>query len=174
MLAVPLFHTLTSGNTLDMSLKLPYLKSVRLERHQDVNMRNFETVKVYSADEMKALLLVNNSSLTLSDNPADWISVKSHDASVSADAGNVQTVVFNGVEMTGIEFKMNVMGDDVLPSICFKIEYNAENSSFVVTCYGQGYGIGMGQVGAKYLATNDHDYKAILAKYYEGTTVVKG
>ncbi len=173
-LAVPLFHYLTSGNTLDMSAKLPYLKSVKLERHQDVNNKNYESCKVYSVDEMKALLLKNNAAVTLSDNPAEWITVKSHDASVSADAGNVKTVVFNGKEMTGIEFKMNVMGDDILPSVCFKIEYNAETSSFVVTCYGHGYGIGMGQIGAKYLATTNNDYKAILNTYYEGTTITKG
>ena len=173
-LAVPLFHNLTAVSTLDMSAKLPYLKSVKLERHQDVNVRNYETNKVYSVEEMKAILLKNNSSVVLSDNPAEWVVVKEHDASVSAEAGNVKTVVFNGTEMTGIEFKMKVMGDDKLPSICFQIVYNAETSSFVVTTYGQGYGIGMGQVGAKYLETNDHDYKEILAKYYEGTTVTKG
>ena len=79
----------------------------------------------------------------------------------------------NGTEMTGIEFKMKVMGDEKLPSICYQITYNADTSSFVVTTYGQGYGIGMGQIGAKYLETNENDYKAILSNYYEGTTVTK-
>lgn len=173
-LAVPLFHNLTAVSTLDMSAKLPYLKSVKLERHQDINVRNYESSKVYSVDEMKAILLKNNSSVALSENPAEWVVVKDHDASVSADVGNVKSVVFNGTEMTGIEFKMKVMGDDKLASICFQIVYNAETSSFIVTTYGQGYGIGMGQIGAKYLSMNDHDYKAILAKYYEGTIVTKG
>lgn len=174
-LAVPLFHNLTAGSTLDMSAKLPYLKSVKLERHQDVNVRNYETSKVYSVDEMKAILLKNNnSSVVLSENPAEWVVIKEHDASVSAEVGNVKSVVFNGTEMTGIEFKMKIMGDDKLPSICYQIVYNSDTSSFIVTTYGQGYGIGMGQIGAKYLSTNDHDYKAILAKYYEGTTITKG
>lgn len=173
-LAVPLFHNLTAVSTLDMSAKLPYLKSVKLERHQDVNIRNYETSKVYSVDEMKAILLKNNSSVVLSENPAEWVVIKEHDASVSAEVGNVKSVVFNGTEMTGVEFKMKVMGDDKLSSICFQIVYNAETSSFVVTTYGQGYGIGMGQIGAKYLSVNDHDYKAILAKYYEGTIITKG
>ncbi len=173
-LAVPLFHNLTAVSTLDMSAKLPYLKSVKLERHQDVNVRNYETSKVYSVDEMKAILLKNNSSVVLSENPVEWVVIKEHDASVSAEVGNVKSVVFNGTEMTGIEFKMKVMGDDKLPSICYQIVYNAETSSFIVTTYGQGYGIGMGQIGAKYLSTNDHDYKAILAKYYEGTIVTEG
>ena len=173
-LAVPLFHNLTAASTLDMSAKLPYLKSVKLERHQDVNVRNYETSRVYSVDEMKAILLENNSSVVLSANPAEWIVVKEHDASVSSEVGNVKTVSFNGTDMTGFEFKMKVMGDDKLASICFQIVYNAELSSFVVTTYGQGYGIGMGQVGAKYLTSNGDDYKAILAKYYEGTTVTKG
>ncbi len=173
-LAVPLFHNLTAVNTLDMSHKLPYLKSVKLERHQDVNIRDYESSKVYSVDEMKAILLKNNSSVVLSENPAEWVVIKEHDASVSNEVGNVKTVLFNGTEMTGIEFKMKVMGDDKLPSICFNIVYNAETSSFVVTTYGQGYGIGMGQIGAKYLATLDYDYKAILETYYEGATVTEG
>ena len=173
-LAVPLFHNLTAVNTLDMTAKLPYLKSVKLDRHQDVNNRNYQTSKVYSVDEMKAILLQNDNVVVLSENPAEWIVIKEHDASVSADVGNVKSVVFNGVEMTGIQFKMNVMGDEKLPSICYQITYNADTSSFVVTTYGQGYGIGMGQIGAKYLETNGNDYSAILANYYEGTTVTKG
>lgn len=172
-LAIPLFHNLTAVNTLDMSAKLPYLKSVKLERHQDVNVRYYQSSKVYSVDEMKAILLKNDNSVVLSENPAEWVVIKEHDASVSTDVGNVKSVVFNGTEMTGIEFKMKVMGDEKLPSICYQITYNAETSSFIVTTYGQGYGIGMGQIGAKYLETNENDYKAILSNYYEGTTVTK-
>ena len=172
-LAIPLFHNLTAVNTLDMSAKLPYLKSVKLERHQDVNVRYYQSSKVYSVDEMKVILLKNDNSVVLSENPAEWVVIKEHDASVSTDVGNVKSVVFNGTEMTGIEFKMKVMGDEKLPSICYQITYNADTSSFVVTTYGQGYGIGMGQIGAKYLETNENDYKAILSNYYEGTTVTK-
>ena len=172
-LAIPLFHNLTAVNTLDMSAKLPYLKSVKLERHQDVNVRYYQSSKVYSVDEMKAILLKNDNSVVLSENPAEWVAIKEHDASVSTDVGNVKSVVFNGTEMTGIEFKMKVMGDEKLPSICYQITYNADTASFVVTTYGQGYGIGMGQIGAKYLETNENDYKAILSNYYEGTTVTK-
>ena len=172
-LAIPLFHNLTAVNTLDMSAKLPYLKSVKLERHQDVNVRYYQSSKVYSVDEMKAILLKNDNSVVLSENPAEWIVIKEHDASVSSEVGNVKSVIFNGTEMTGIQFKMTVMGDEKLPSICYQITYNAETSSFIVTTYGQGYGIGMGQIGAKYLETNENDYKAILSNYYEGTTVTK-
>jgi SpoIID/LytB domain protein len=172
-LAIPLFHNLTAVNTLDMSAKLPYLKSVKLERHQDVNVRYYQSSKVYSVDEMKAILLKNDNSVVLSENPAEWVVIKEHDASVSTDVGNVKSVVFNGTEMTGIEFKLKVMGDEKLPSICYQITYNAETSSFIVTTYGQDYGIGMGQIGAKYLETNENDYKAILSNYYEGTTVTK-
>lgn len=172
-LALPLYHSLTAGSTLDMSSKLPYLKSVKLSASLDVSMRDYTSEKVYSVDEMKEILLENDSSLTLSDNPSEWFVIKSHDSSISDELGNVTSIVFNGVEMTGVDFRMKVLGEDVLPSVCFSITYDTVNAKFTVSSFGQGYGVGMGQVSAKYLATESNDYKAILAKFYEGTTLTK-
>ena len=75
--------------------------------------------------------------------------------------------------MTGIEFRMNVMNPVDLPSLCFTITYEADQSRFVVKSFGQGYGIGMSQSAAKQLASEGNTYKAILEKYYEGTSISK-
>lgn len=172
-LALPVYHALTAGSALDMSAKLPYLKSVKLDNATDDKTRDYSSEKIYSVDEMKAILLKNNSSITLSDNPADWIVVKSHNSSVSGEAGYVTMVSFNGVEMTGIDFRMNVMNPVDLPSLCFTINYDANLARFTVKSFGQGYGIGMSQAAAKQMATEGFGYKAILEKFYEGTTIVK-
>lgn len=172
-LALPVYHALTAGAPLDMSSKLPYLKSFKLENEIDSAARDYTSEKIYSVDEMKAILLKNNSSITLSDNPAEWIVIKSHTASVSNTVGYVTSVLFNGVEMTGVEFRMNVFGPVDLPSLCFEIIYEENLSRFIVKTYGQGYGIGMSQVAAKQLTTEEYTYKEILAKYYEGTTIVE-
>lgn len=170
-LALPVYHSLTAGSPYDMSSKLPYLKSVKLDNATDDKSKDYLSEKIYSVDEMKAILLKNNSSIVLSDNPAEWIVVKSHNSSVSSEAGYVASVIFNGVEMTGIEFRMNVMGPVDLPSLCFTITYDASLSRFVVKTYGQGYGVGMSQAAAKQLASEGFSYREILTKFYEGTTI---
>ena len=172
-LALPVYHGLTAGSPLDMSMKLPYLKSVVADNTLESNTREFVSEKIYSVDDMKALLMKNNSSVVLSENPAEWIVIKEHNSSVSAEAGYVTSVLFNGVEMTGIEFRMNVMNPVDLPSLCFTITYEADQSRFVVKSFGQGYGIGMSQSAAKQLASEGNTYKAILEKYYEGTSISK-
>jgi SpoIID/LytB domain protein len=172
-LALPVYHCLTAGSSLDMSEKLPYLKSVLVDSASDANAKDYITEKIYSVDEMKALLTKNNSSVVLSENPAEWIVVKSHNSSVSGDTGYVTSVSFNGVEMTGIEFRMNVLNPVDLPSLCYTITYEETQSRFVVKSYGQGYGIGMSLAGAKQLAKEGFTYKVILQKFYEGTTLTK-
>lgn len=172
-LALPVYHGLTAGSPLDMSMKLPYLKSVVADNTLDSTARDFASEKIYSVDDMKALLMKNNSSVVLSENPAEWIVIKEHNSSVSAEAGYVTSVMFNGVEMTGIEFRMNVMNPVDLPSLCFTITYEADQSRFIVKSFGQGYGIGMSQSAAKQLASEGNTYKAILEKYYEGTSISK-
>ena len=172
-LAVAPYHTVTASKTLDMSAVLPYLKSVAIDGNPDVAANNYQTKKTYSVTQFKNLLAKNDSSLTLSENPKDWVVVKTHDSSVSDQVGNVTSVLVNGVEMTGIEFRMNVLGTSKLPSICFTVEYDETIQKITISCYGHGYCVGMSQTGANFLAINGEDYKAILAKYYEGTTLSK-
>ncbi len=173
-IALPVYHSLSAGSPFDMSAKLPYLKSVKSDVETDSKAKDFVSEKIYSVDEMKAILLKNNSNVTLSENPAEWVVIKSHDSSISAEAGYVTSISFNGVEMTGVDFRMKVMNPVDLPSLCFSITYDEALSRFVVKSYGQGYGIGMSLNTARQLASEGHSYKNILAKYYEGTTITKG
>ncbi len=173
-IALPVYHSLSAGSPFDMSAKLPYLKSVKSDEEVDSKAKDFVSEKIYSVDEMKAILLKNNSTAILPENPAEWVVVKSHDASISEHVGYVTSVSFNGVEMTGMDFRMNIMNPVDLPSLCFSITYDEALSRFTVISYGQGYGVGMSLNSARQLASEGHSYKNILAKYYEGTTITKG
>lgn len=172
-LAIPVYHGLSVGPTLDMSAKLPYLKSITIENADVTASRDYVTEKIYSADEMKALLTKNNNTLVLSENPAEWVVIKEHNSSVSSEEGYVTSVLVSGIEMTGMDFRMKVMNPVDLPSLCFTITYEAEQSRFLLKSYGQGYGIGMSQAGAKQLAAEGNTYKTILQTYFEGTSIAK-
>lgn len=173
VLALPVYHNLSAGLPFDMSAKLPYLKSVKVDGAKEDTAKDYISEKIYSADEMKAILLKNNSTAILPENPAEWVVIKSHDASISEHVGYVTSVSFNGVEMTGIDFRMNIMNPVDLPSLCFSITYDEALSRFIVISYGQGYGVGMSLNTAKQLASEGNGYKKILEKYYEGTVIAK-
>ena len=173
VLALPVYHNLSAGLPLDMSAKLPYLKSVKVDGAKEDTARDYVSEKIYSADEMKAILLKNNSTAILPENPAEWVVIKSHDASISEHVGYVTSVSFNGVEMTGMDFRMNIMNPVDLPSLCFSITYDDALSRFTVISYGQGYGVGMSLNTAKQLASEGNSYKKILEKYYEGTVIAE-
>ena len=44
---------------------------------------------------------------------------------------------------------------------------------FIVSTYGEGYGIGMSLAGAKFMADNGDDYRKILSTYYVDTIIDK-
>ena len=54
-----------------------------------------------------------------------------------------------------------------LRSTCFTVVWQSGTFSF--TTRGYGHGVGMSQWGAKALAEQGADYRAILAHYYPGT-----
>ena len=114
-----------------------------------------------------------DSSINLSHNPGQWIEVKEHDSVISNDIGYATTVSVGGVDYDGLTFRAKVVGETLLPSHCFQVEYNSTRDVFIVTTYGQGYGIGMSLAGAKFMADNGKDYKEILSTYYVDTTIDK-
>jgi stage II sporulation protein D len=50
-------------------------------------------------------------------------------------------------------------------------EARREGESYVFTGSGYGHGVGLNQWGARYLGTNGHDYREILAYYYDGVAL---
>lgn len=92
-----------------------------------------ETVKVseetITADEMKKLILAyakdNDMEITLSDNPAEWLEIVSHDSSMNANTGYVTTMRVGNKEVRGNAFRCYVL-DFKIDSHCFTFEYIPE------------------------------------------------
>ena len=167
------YHRVSANQTIDISSIFPYLKSVKLKDHPDSLVKDYKTVNEYSGGDVKAMLLQFDPAINLSHNPGQWIVVNAHDNSVSSEVGYATSVNVGGVDYDGPTFRSKVVGEALLPSHCFQIEYNTIRDVFVVTSYGQGYGIGMSLAGAKYMADNGKDYTEILSTYYIDTTIVK-
>ncbi|MBR5562473.1 MAG: hypothetical protein IKW12_04905 [Clostridia bacterium] len=89
-----------------------------------------ETVKVseetITADEMKKLILSyakdNDIEITLSENPAEWLEIVSHDSSMNANTGYVTTMRVGNKEVRGNTFRCYVL-DFKIDSHCFTFEY---------------------------------------------------
>lgn len=167
------YHRVSANQTMDVSHIFPYLKRVKVADYPDMSAKDYKTVNEYSGGDVKGLLLQYDSSINLSHNPGQWIVVKEHDSVISSDIGYAVTVSVGGVDYDGPTFRAKVAGETLLPSHCFQVEYNSVRDVFIVTSYGQGYGIGMSLAGAKFMADNGDDYKKILSTYYVDTTTVK-
>ena len=171
--AVAPYHKVSANQTMDASSFFPYLKSVKLDDYPDMSAKDYKTVNEYSGGDVKGALLQYDSTMTLSHNPGQWIVVKEHDSAVSSDIGYALSVSVGDKTFLGIDLRARIATEALLPSHCFEIEYNSTRDVFIITTYGQGYGIGMSLAGAKFMADNGADYKEILSKYYIGTTLFK-
>lgn len=168
--AIAARKTTDSSNVFSQSY--PYLKSVEVSGNPDSLHKNYKIEKTYSAGEMKGLLLEKNSKFALTDDPSLWIVISGQDASISSSIGYVTKVTVGGVEMTGIELR-ELLGAEVLASHCFTVSYDEASSEFILTTYGNGYGVGMSQTGANSMAADGVSYKKILSTYYNGTTLTE-
>ncbi len=172
-LALAPYHLASAKSTFDVSNIIPYLKSVTLQDNPDVSVNDYHHTKEYSSSALRNIILRKNPDISLDSDPSKWITVKSHNEIISEDIGYVNSVIVGGVEMTGVEFRLNVMGIDELDSVCFDISYDAEKDLFSVETFGKGHGVGMSQTAANYMAVKGADYKKILETFFEGTVIAK-
>ncbi len=163
-----------TANSADIfSKEYDYLKPVAVNGNPDSQAETYKIERKFSLGEMKGMLLQYNSALVLDEDPALWLRVVAHDAAVSSSIGYVTKVSVGGTEISGLEFKNNVMGSAGLTSHCFTVFYNETDSTFTITTYGNGIGVGMSQTGANHLANTGMKYEKILSTYYKGTTLTK-
>ncbi len=163
-----------TANSADIfSKEYDYLKPVTVNGNPDSKAETYKVERKFSLGEMKGLLLQYNNKLVLDEDPALWLRVVTHDAAVSSSIGYVTKISVGGTEISGLEFKNNIMGSSVLVSHCFTVFYNETDSTFTITSYGNGIGVGMSQTGANHLANTGMKYEKILSTYYKGTTLTK-
>jgi peptidoglycan hydrolase-like amidase len=75
-----------------------------------------------SADEMYKLIMAYDSSIVLSDNPAEWIRIVSHDSAYGSNIGYINEVMVGNKPMRGNAFRDKVMNYKIR-SHCFTLEY---------------------------------------------------
>ena len=155
------------------SKEYPYLKTVDIKNEKEQELENYKTENIYTVGEMKGMLLSYNGGLNLANEPEKWIAISSHDASISSVIGYVSSILVGGEEMTGYQFRKNVLGFDKLNSHCFTIEFDKVNDNFKVTSFGDGICVGMSKGGANLLAEKGLKYNKILSTYYNGTKISK-
>ncbi len=82
-----------------------------------------KTTVTVSAADMKKYILKYKSSIKLSDNPAEWLEVVSHDSAVSKSCGYVTTIRVGDITMRGNNFRASVLGYSKIRSHCFSVTY---------------------------------------------------
>ena len=167
------FFKLSAGKTVAAETvfgkSYPYLRAV--DSLSDRTQEGYKTDLIFSSADVKALLTAYDETLTLGDDPNEWIKVTAHSGAVNTGVGYVQTVSVGGKEISGMEFVNKVMAGKNMPSECFSVEYNTPTDEFTFTVYGIGHGVGMSQMGADKMAATGSTYVQILSKYYSGTTL---
>ena len=95
-------------------------------------VKSCETVdistKEISADDMKKYIEAyakdNNVQITLSDNPAEWLEILSHDSAYRSDIGYVTEIRVGNIKIKGNAFRYYLL-DLKIKSPCFTFEYIA-------------------------------------------------
>lgn len=84
------------------------------------------TTKEITAEEMKKLIEAyakdNGKEITLSENPAEWLEIVSHDAAVNENTGYVNEIKVGSIKVRGNAFRCYVL-DFKIRSQCFTFEY---------------------------------------------------
>ncbi|MBR5203276.1 MAG: SpoIID/LytB domain-containing protein [Clostridia bacterium] len=155
------------------SKEYSYLKPISIAGEPDAAAESYKVERKYSMGEFKGLLLNYDSELTLGDKPIMWVTVDTHDASISSSIGYVTKVTVGGKEISGLDFRTKVFTPSTLLSHCFTVDYNEATSEFLVTSYGNGLGVGMSKTGANHLADKKASYKKILSTYFNGTVLTQ-
>lgn len=120
------FHSISAGLTTSYynvwgGTALPYLSGGR-PSYGDYNANNFKSTFTITSDELKSYISSKNLGITLSGDPATWISVLSHDACINENVGYVSSISVGGKIMTGNDFRIKVL-DGKIRSHCFMVVY---------------------------------------------------
>jgi len=160
-------YTASSAGTTASSVNVwggsvPYLTSV--ETPFDLTSDpNYGVVTTYTEAQMKQAL-ESALGITLSDDPANWLTVNGR-----VDGNYVSSVNVDGqLSVSGRKIREKVLNFGI-KSWCFDVSY--ANGEFTFVTYGYGHGVGMSQNGANILAKQGYTYEDILRFYFPGITV---
>lgn len=121
------YHAMSAGKTTsyyncwgkESGTSVPYLSGARTSIGDYYNSDFKSTVTISSA-EMRALAAEQG--IELNGDPANWISIISHDSAVREDIGYVSSIKVGNKVLTGNDFRIKLLGGRIR-SHCFAIVY---------------------------------------------------
>lgn len=144
-----------------------YLKSVASA--SDKQRDGYKKEVLLTADDIKAGALAFDSTIEFPEDVSKWLTINAHDTAVSTGTGYVEKITVGNKEVSGVTFIYDIMKNKDLSSPCFSLSYDAESSTYTITTFGDGYGVGMSQLGADNMAVSGTKYDKILDQYFPGT-----
>ena len=144
-----------------------YLKSVASA--SDKQRDGYKKEVLLTADEIKAGALAFDSTIEFPEDVSKWLTINAHDTAVSIGTGYVEKITIGNKEVSGVTFIYDIMKNKDLSSPCFSLSYDAESGTYTITTFGDGYGVGMSQLGADNMAVSGTKYDKILDQYFPGT-----
>ena len=144
-----------------------YLKSVASA--SDKQRDGYKKEVLLTADEIKAGALAFDSTIEFPEDVSKWLTINAHDTAVSTGTGYVEKITVGNKEVSGVTVIYDIMKNKDLASPCFSLSYDAESGTYTITTFGDGYGVGMSQLGADNMAVSGTKYDKILDQYFPGT-----
>lgn len=141
---------------------VPYLTSVATP-FDVASDPNYGVISTFSESYIRSAF-ESYLGITLSDDPANWLTVTGR-----IDGNYVSSVNVDGqVTVSGRKIRENILKFGI-KSWCFDVSY--ADGEFTFVTYGYGHGVGMSQNGANILAKQGYTYDQILQYYFPGTTI---
>ncbi|MDO4847857.1 MAG: SpoIID/LytB domain-containing protein [Clostridiaceae bacterium] len=169
------FHRMSAGKTASSDLifgkHFDYLQGALST--SDKKRDGFKAEVEVTAEELMNAVKAYDPTITLGEDAATWLEIIAHDGAMNGTAGYVEKIKVGEKEVSGMTFVYDILASKKLASPAFSVKYNPDSQSFTITTYGQGYGVGMSQLGADRLALNGKKYNGILDQYYPGTILEK-
>lgn len=144
-----------------------YLKSVASA--SDKQRDGYKKEVLLTADDIKAGALAFDSTIEFPEDVSKWLTINAHDTAVSTGTGYVEKITVGNKEVSGVTFIYDIMKNKDLSSPCFSLSYDSESGTYTITTFGDGYGVGMSQLGADNMAVSGTKYDKILDQYFPGT-----
>ena len=144
-----------------------YIKSVASA--SDKQRDGYKKEVLLTADDIKAGALAFDSTIEFPEDVSKWLTINAHDTAVSTGTGYVEKITVGNKEVSGVTFIYDIMKNKDLSSPCFSLSYDAESGTYTITTFGDGYGVGMSQLGADNMAVSGTKYDKILDQYFPGT-----
>lgn len=170
-LAFTPYCRMSAGKTANASTvfgnSFTYLKSVASA--SDKQRDGYKKEVLLTADDIKAGALAFDSTIEFPEDVSKWLTINAHDTAVSTGTGYVEKITVGNKEVSGVTFIYDIMKNKDLSSPCFSLSYDAESGTYTITTFGDGYGVGMSQLGADNMAVSGTKYDKILDQYFPGT-----